>query len=321
MNAQERYVSVIEPISPAIERVKTVLFRPFDLGRWFVIGFCAWLAGLGGSGGGNGGGGGRNQFQGAQHEVRSFVEEIKYHITDNVTVAIVGGLFVFVLIVALSLLVVWLSSRGRFMFLYCVAQNKAEVKNPWHRFRRHANSLFAFRIVLGIVTVLALAAFAIPALVTMYVLKVALGSTALSVLGVVAYVMSFVAVMLVCIIVGKLTRDFVVPIMYLRGMSCRQAWAILLDMLATSKLRIFLYLLFQVVITVAIMTLVIALSCATCCIAGCLFVIPYIGTVALLPIIMFKRAYSLYYLAQYGPDLNVFLPEPTAAPPTPEAGM
>ena len=33
------HVSVIDPISPAIERVRTVLFRPFDLGRWFIIGF------------------------------------------------------------------------------------------------------------------------------------------------------------------------------------------------------------------------------------------------------------------------------------------
>ena len=31
-----------------------------------------------------------------------------------------------------------------------------------------------------------------------------------------------------------------------------------------------------------------------------------LGTVLLLPVIMFKRAYSLHYLAQYGPAYNVF---------------
>ena len=41
-------VSVIDPITPAIERAKIMLFRPFELKRWFVIGFCAWLAYLDG---------------------------------------------------------------------------------------------------------------------------------------------------------------------------------------------------------------------------------------------------------------------------------
>jgi hypothetical protein len=45
-------ISVVEPVSPALEHVKRMLFKPFDLGKWFVIGFCAWLAGLGESGGG-----------------------------------------------------------------------------------------------------------------------------------------------------------------------------------------------------------------------------------------------------------------------------
>jgi len=30
-------------------------------------------------------------------------------------------------------------------------------------------------------------------------------------------------------------------------------------------------------------------------------------------VILFKRAYSLYYLAQYGPNYNVFQPAVTAA--------
>ena len=42
-----REISVAEPVSPALERVKRILFQPFDLGKWFVIGFCAWLAQLG----------------------------------------------------------------------------------------------------------------------------------------------------------------------------------------------------------------------------------------------------------------------------------
>ena len=39
-------ISVIDPIGPAIEHVRLMLFKPFDLSKWLIIGFCAWLANL-----------------------------------------------------------------------------------------------------------------------------------------------------------------------------------------------------------------------------------------------------------------------------------
>lgn len=36
----------IAPTSRAFGRMTTILFRPFDLGKWFVLGFSAWLATL-----------------------------------------------------------------------------------------------------------------------------------------------------------------------------------------------------------------------------------------------------------------------------------
>ena len=55
---------------------------------------------------------------------------------------------------------------------------------------------------------------------------------------------------------------------------------------------------------------------ATCCIAGCLMAIPYIGAVLLLPVFVFRRAYSLYYMQQYGPEFDVIESE-DAPPPSP----
>ncbi|NUQ50006.1 MAG: hypothetical protein HUU27_08825, partial [Phycisphaerae bacterium] len=39
--------SVTEPISQAFERTKQILFQPFDLGKWCLLGFCDFLAQLG----------------------------------------------------------------------------------------------------------------------------------------------------------------------------------------------------------------------------------------------------------------------------------
>ena len=45
-------VSYVEPLSRAVERMRGTLFQPFDLVKWLVMGFSAWLAGLATGGGG-----------------------------------------------------------------------------------------------------------------------------------------------------------------------------------------------------------------------------------------------------------------------------
>ena len=158
---QQNRVSVIDPVTPAIDRVKLILFRPFELRKWFVIGFCAWLAYLGAGGGGGGGGGGRGggppynvpheQTQ-AKEQIKEGIETAKYYVSNNLYWIIPVTVIVVVVFILIGLLIAWLNSRGKFMFLHCVATNKAEVAVPWHKFRQQGNSLFLFRIVLGIIS-------------------------------------------------------------------------------------------------------------------------------------------------------------------------
>ena len=71
----------------------------------------------------------------------------------------------------------------------------------------------------------------------------------------------------------------------------------------------------QIVLGIAIGLLVLVVVLATCCIAGCFLAIPYVGTVLLLPVLVFQRAYSLHFLAQFGREYDVFTPDvtPTSA--------
>ena len=130
MNAHEIQVSVIDPIGPAFERVKTILFRPFEFGKWFVIGFCAWLAYLGSGGGGGGGGGGNGGRGRGSHNVQEAFGEAKHFVMENLHWIIPVAVVVTIIGIVVWLAFTWLSSRGRFMFLHCVAHNKAEVSTP-----------------------------------------------------------------------------------------------------------------------------------------------------------------------------------------------
>jgi hypothetical protein len=81
--------------------------------------------------------------------------------------------------------------------------------------------------------------------------------------------------------------------------------------LSANKLRFTLYLLFQIVIKIVIGVMIgIGFCIGLCfCCASCLLLIPYIGSVILLPVSIFTRSYSLYYLQQYGPEFDVFRTE------------
>jgi len=300
-------VSIIDPLGPAFEKVKTILFRPFDLGKWFVIGFCAWLAFLG-SGGPGGGGGGRGGGPSDAHEAFGQAKEF---VLENLDWIIPVVVFVVMLGIALWLVLTWLSSRGRFMFLHCVAENKAEVKVPWAKFRQHANSLFLFRIVLGLI---GFAAVGLPILLTVGCIVMMIagdGAIVIGVLGCVMIGLIAVAIAIVFALIGKLTMDFVLPIMFLRKTSCVAGWREFLTILSVNKARFVLYILFQIVIALVIFTIIsmgFCIGLCLCCVS-LLLLIPYIGTVILLPVLVFKRSYSLLYLRQFGPEFDVFRPE------------
>jgi len=332
MTPQENQISVIDPISPAIERVKTILFQPFVLRRWFVIGFCAWLAFLGS---GAGGGAPNFNFPGGQqwneHQVKESIHHGKEVVVNNLFWIIPVAIFVTLIIIVIGFVFTWLSSRGHFMFLHCVALNKAEIKAPWYKFRKQGNSLFLFRIVVGLIS-FAIVMMLIAILVVIGIIMFA-GGGGENPLGIM-----FMVLLAICLIIptavifaliGKFTRDFVVPIMFLRQGTCMAAWREFWPLLTDNKGRFTIYILFQIVIALAIGVISASVACifsclfmgVTCGIACCLMVIPlinivfffaygYIMTVLLLPLSVFGRSYSLLYLRQYGTGYDVFVSEP-----------
>ena len=314
MTTEPAEISVTVPVSQAYDRVKRMLFQPFDLGKWFIIGFCAWLAGLGESGGGFNGNFNPGNNNSSAHNAQSFrevVDKAVNYLTGNLYWIIPVAVAAVVLLLALGMVLAWLNSRGKFMFLHCVALDKAEVSEPWQKFEREGNSLFWFRLVLGLAGMVV----CLPLVGIMgYIIGRMLYRGEANAGGIMVAVglgLVFLAVAIVFALIRKFTMDFVVPIMYLRGGKCLNAWKEFLGLLTANAGDFALYVLFQIVLGMAIGALVVVAIFCTCCIAGCLMLLPFIGTVLLLPVLVFKRSYSIYYLAQFGPAYDVF---PITAP-------
>ena len=71
-------IEFFAPFSQSWTRMKKALFQPFDLGKWFVVGFTAFLAGLlDYKGGGNGNNNAKYSFDEGLQAFFTFPETIR----------------------------------------------------------------------------------------------------------------------------------------------------------------------------------------------------------------------------------------------------
>ena len=314
-------ISVTDPITPAWNRMVGMLFRPFDARKWFTLGFCAFLAMLGeggGSGnignpGGGGGGGGRGTGRGggasgASYTFDMVLDDVKRFVLNNAWWIVPAVIALLALVVVLT----WVRSRGKFMFLEGVAYDRAAVVEPWKRLRPLGNAFFRFQlllIALAFVTVAAVIVFAfVVALPDIRADRFGGGAlTAILVGGIALLVFSIVFG-----VIQAIAEDFLVPLMYLRGTGVGPAWReFRLGILKGNAGSIVVYFLMRIVLGLAAGVVMAAGMCVTCCIAA----LPYLSSVIFLPVFVFVRSYSLYFLKQFGPQYALVVELPPAPPP------
>jgi hypothetical protein len=232
---------------------------------------------------------------------------------------LIAGICILVcLVLLLIVLCAWLRARGRFILVDCIVRNRAAIVEPWKEFRSEGNSFFLFSLLV----VLALIA---TILITGFVLIVPfIPGRDQAQSGVAFWIgLSLTAFVSVCLIfVWELASQLMVPIMYRQRCRARLALARAVDLVTSYPGPILLYVLFFMLLAVAMLMISCAVTCATCCIAA----IPYVGTVILLPIPVTFGAFSLLFLRQFGPDYDVwagFMPPeflPVLMPPPSPSG-
>jgi hypothetical protein len=114
-------------------------------------------------------------------------------------------------------------------------------------------------------------------------------------------------VLLAIIVIAKLVsvtlRDFVAPVQLLRDVPCGTALQVVASELRANLGAVLLYLLLKLAYVMVVGVIVIALTCATCCLALCCLVLPIVSQAILQPLFYFERAWSLQLAAAMGFDL------------------
>jgi hypothetical protein len=198
------------------------------------------------------------------------------------------------------------------MFLEGVAYDRAAVVEPWKRLRPLGNHLFRFELGLTVLALLSVGTVAVGAFMVALpdIRAERFGGGALT--AILAGGLLLLALSIAFAVVQAVAEDFLVPLMYLRGTGVGPAWReFRMSILKGNAGSIVVYFLMRIVLGLAAGIVMAAGMCVTCCIAA----LPYLSSVIFLPVFVFVRSYSLYFLQQFGPRyrLVVELPPP---PPT-----
>lgn len=283
-----------------------MLFRPFAFAKWLTIAFAAFISGnFGGSGGNFRGlsrlGNGDWRYRSETHG--SFAN---WDATPWIIAAVTG---VVVIALVLAIVLMWVSSRGRFIFTDCVVKNRGAIVEPWREYRREGNSFFVFSLVVaaGMLVLIGITVLAVFVPLGGVSGDRTLGGAATAALVVVLIV--FGLIWLALIVFWALISHFMVPVMYRRRCSAREALVDVAKLIFANPGPFILFVLFMIVLAIAVGIVGTMLACMTCCVAA----LPYISTVVLLPAIVWLAAFRLLFLRQFGDQYDVWA---TVAPPT-----
>jgi hypothetical protein len=300
-------ISPLDAAQQALGHTRRQLF-PFRFDRWLALGFVAFLDQCGRTQAGmslrvpgglpdRGGGGGRG--------AEPVLTEIGAWIAAHVMIVMAVAAVLLVVVLCLTALVLWINSRGVFMYVDDVATGRADVSRPWREHAARADSYFAwsFGLALAVLTG-GIVLVVTGALVGFRMVRG--GHSALPV-GIAALVV-LVGLLLVLVLASALAslalRDFVAPLQMRTGWSCGTAIGLFLTLLRAHPGAFAVYVILKVVFAMVLAFVVLVAACLTCCCA----LIPVVTQTLLQPAFYFERAWSLCLLRQLGYDL---LPPPS----------
>jgi hypothetical protein len=272
-------ISVLKPLMPSFRKTGELVFRSFSLLKWLMLSFAAWLANLG---------------LGESLGYRTFhVKEIFRRVKHPEAVIIYIGL-----VLILWILTVWVSSRGKFVFLEDVAAAGHGLKVPWRKFAAEGDSLFYFRIVLALFLVLSVVVLIFfLQLFSLFLHLAGRGAAPGS-----AAILTVVVLSIFWAAFYRLLEDFIIPFMYLKRLKAKEAAALFFSFFKRHQKYFYLYLVFQIIIGFGALCMIYLVNLITFRI----LLLPFVSTAVLLPVYVFVRVYPLNFLRQFGEEYDVW---------------
>ena len=340
-------VSAVDSISPAFQHTKEQLFRPYRLSQWTRLAFVGLFAGeLSSSGGCN--------FHSHNLNTPHHQDFLAVpHIDPALLVPLI--ILAVILVPIIWLLLLYISSRMRFVLFDSIIAKHCSVRAMWHARREAGLQYFVWQIIFSLVALGGIAAIVGAPALFVFLLGWFRAPkehvVGLILMGATVFFL-FLGWILLTLFVHVFTKDFVVPQMALENVSAFEGWGKLVPMIEAETGRYAGYagmkavlaigaafaigivaLIFVVILLIPVSGLgVISVLLAKAAglaltwnvftitlavVAGCILLLLLLYGVSLIsvPVIVFFPAYSIYFFAARYPRLSNLLYPPP--PPAP----
>lgn len=249
-------VSAVDAISPAIQRTKIFLFKPFRLGTYLKLCVVALLTeGFGGNSHFSTPGG-HSSHRGVHHYSPNGLYSLWPYSHIAFTPERIAQF------VAMSLLVIlfvgflfYLITRLRFAYFHCLIHNTKEIRPGWHFYREPATRFFWLNLIVGLCFLLLVALVAMPFVAGFLGLFRDMSAGGHPSFGsIFALVLPLIPIILLLILMGiavdLVLRDLMLPHYALENATAGAAWAAVWARIRIEKASFFAYALLRILLPI-----------------------------------------------------------------------
>ena len=240
-------LSAADAISPALQRTRDFLFRPFRLGTYLKLCLVAMVTeGLGGNFHGPGGHAERHGLHSGELITTPHREIVALVVVAAVAAVLVG------------LLVLYLVTRLRFAYFHCLIHGTKQIATGWREYGAQAGRFFWLNVGVGIGFVLAAAVVAVPfAAGAWRLIRETREGMQPDVRSILALVLPLIPLFLLFIVAGiaadVVLRDLMLPHYALENATAGEAWRAVWARFRAEKGAFVLYAVVRVILPVAAM--------------------------------------------------------------------
>ena len=236
-------ISAADSVSPAIQRTRDFLFRPFRWGTYLKLGLVAIITeGLG-----------ANLHTQANSNHSSGHGPMIYSPSDIKPEWIAGIVFALLLAMVVSIIVFYLITRLRFAFFHCLTHNIREIGPGWRLYGSQALRFFGLNLAVGFGFLVLVVLIAIPFVKGFWRLFHETAPGTMPNIGLLlALVLPLIPIILLLGLAGFLAdmvlRDWMLPHYALDDASAGEAWMEVWDRVTSEKRQFIVYALLRIVL-------------------------------------------------------------------------
>ncbi len=264
-------ISAVDAVSPAIQRTREFLFRPFSWGTFLKLGLVAIITeGLG------------SNFHSSTHNKASSGHgPMIYSPFDIPPVWIAAIVAAVLLAIVLSIVLFYLVTRLRFAFFHCLIHNTKEIRPGWWLYGAQAMRFFWLNVVVGLCFLLLMMLIALPFIAGFVRLFHGIPPGGHPDWGLLlALVLPLIPIIILLVLAGIVTdlilRDWMLPHFALEDATAGEAWAQVWARIMAEKRQFIVYALLRVVLpTIAMVGVFMVLIIPGLALAGSLGAIEY----------------------------------------------